>query len=74
MKFNFIVFCRNNRSLIELVEWLHSNSSHLEKYECSTLGGFVVVLVYEGDYEALKQSCMHGTVIVLPKLNGGETK
>jgi hypothetical protein len=54
MKFNFVVFVKNKQSLLELVEWLHSNRQHCAKFECSTLAGYVVVLVYEGDYEALK--------------------
>jgi hypothetical protein len=74
VKFNFIVFCHNNQPLLELIEWMHSNSSHMKRFECSTLGGFVVVLVCEGDYEALKKACMHGTVVVLSKPNGGEAK
>jgi hypothetical protein len=72
VKFNFIVVVRNNQSLLNLVEWLHSNSHHFKKFECSTLGGFVVVLVYEGDYEALKHSCRCGTIVVISKANGGE--
>jgi hypothetical protein len=39
----------------------------LEKFECSTLGGFVVVLVYDGDYEALKYSATKGTIVVVTK-------
>jgi hypothetical protein len=70
--FNFIVVVKNNQSLLDLVEWLHSNKHHYRKFECSTLQGFVVVLVYEGDYEALKQSCKHGTVVVIPKSGGEE--
>jgi hypothetical protein len=72
MKFDFAVFVKNNQSLLELVEWLHSNKQHHSKFECSTLSGFVVVLVYEGDYEALKHSCRCGTIVVISKANGGE--
>jgi hypothetical protein len=72
MKFNFVVFVKNKQALLELVEWLHSNRQHCAKFECSTLAGYVVVLVYEGDYEALKQSCKHGTVVVIPKSGGEE--
>ena len=70
MKFNFAVFVRNSQSLLELVEWLHSNSSHLKKFECSSLGGFIVVLIHEGDYEALKYAATKGTIIVVT--NGGD--
>lgn len=74
MKFNFVVFVKNNQSLLEFVEWLHSNKQHYSKFECTTLSGFVVVLVYEGDYEALKQSSQYGTIVVIPRQNGGEAK
>jgi hypothetical protein len=70
MKFNFIVVTKNNTALLELVEWLHSNPQHFSKFECSTLNGFVVILVYDGDYEALKQACRKETVVVI--LKGGE--
>jgi hypothetical protein len=52
---------------LELVEWLHSNSSHLKKFECSALEGFVVVIVWDGDYEALKYSTTKGTIVVVTK-------
>jgi hypothetical protein len=71
MRFNFVVFCRNNQSLLELIEWLHSNKQHHSKFECSVLQGFVVVLVQEGDYEALKYAVMKGTIVVIPH-KGGE--
>jgi hypothetical protein len=58
---------------LELVEWLHSNSSHLKKFECSALEGFVVVIVYEGDYEVLKQASQYGSLIIIPR-QGGEVK
>jgi hypothetical protein len=74
MKFNFVVFVKNKQSLLELVEWLHSNRQHCAKFECSTLAGYVVVLVYEGDYEALKYASRLGSIVVIPKQNGGETK
>jgi hypothetical protein len=70
--FNFIVVVKNNEALLDLVEWLHSNRQHCAKFECSTLAGYVVVLVYEGDYEALKYASMKGTIVVIPKQNGGE--
>jgi len=72
LKFNFVVFCRNNETLLELVDWLHSNSSHLRRFECSTLGGFVVVIIQGGDYEALKHAATKGTIVVIT--NGGEEK
>jgi hypothetical protein len=71
MKFNFAVFVRNNQSLLELVEWLHSNSAHLGRFECSTLKDFIVVLVHDGDYEALRQASQYGIIVVIPR-NGGE--
>jgi hypothetical protein len=73
MKFDFAVFVKNNQSLLELVEWLHSNKQHHSKFECSTLSGFVVVLVYEGDYEVLKQASQYGALIIIPR-QGGEVK
>ena len=72
MKFNFVVFVRNNQSLLELVEWLHSNSAHLGRFECSTLGGFVVVIIQGGNYEALKYAVTKGTIVVVT--NGGDKK
>ena len=72
MKFNFVVFLRNNQSLLELVEWLHSNPSHLKRFECTTLSGFVVVIVFEGDCEAFKYASKLGSIVVVPKQNGGE--
>jgi erythromycin esterase-like protein len=72
--FNFIVVVKNNQSLLDLVEWLHSNKHRYRKFECSTLQGLVVVIVHGGDYEALKQSSQKGMVVVIPKQNGGETK
>jgi hypothetical protein len=73
MRLNFVVFVRNNQLLLNLVEWLHSNKHHYSRFECSAFGGFVVVLVYEGDYEALRQASQYGTLVIIPR-QGGETK
>jgi hypothetical protein len=44
----------------------------LRRFECSTLGGFVVVIIQGGDYEALKHAATKGTIVVIT--NGGEEK
>jgi hypothetical protein len=73
VKVDFIVVTKNSQDLLDLVEWLHCNPSHYRKFECSALTSFVVVLVYEGDYEALKYSSTKGTIVVIPH-NGGEVR
>ena len=65
MKFNFVVFVRNNNPrLLHFVEYLHCNPQHLARFHCHPLNNFVVVFVYEGDDKVLLEAVRVGIVLI----------
>jgi hypothetical protein len=64
MKFNFVVFVRNNSRLLQFVEYLNCNPSHFARFHCHSVGHFVVIFVYEGDDKVLIEAVKSGIVLI----------
>jgi hypothetical protein len=64
VKFNFVVFMRNNSRLLQFVEYLHCNHHRFTVHPFNSL---VVVFIYEGDGKVLEEALRVGVVLIIPQ-------